>query len=237
MTISRTVVPELPFLSVALTARMHVLLERNTEGTLSAIEHEELEMLVEGAQLAQSLAMADQAVLVAGDTSHDERLVVGLRGAGVRCGASMDGHRQAMELVEEAERLARDGLVEAARERYQEAAKLEEGCADAAPETQPRTRGVLRVSAVSAWKLARVPEHAEALARRYLAEPIAPGFARELHELLNELQRERYPRLPREAEEGGRYAGRGWIAEDFDDALPPEIQKYFEGEDSEDDTR
>ncbi|WP_437923461.1 hypothetical protein WMF37_31090 [Sorangium sp. So ce291] len=27
----------------------------------------------------------------------------------------------------------------------------------------------------------------------------------------------------------GRYAGRGWISEDFDAPLPPEIQKYFEG--------
>jgi hypothetical protein len=34
----------------------------------------------------------------------------------------------------------------------------------------------------------------------------------------------------------GRYAGRGWIAEDFDDPLPPEIQKSFEGEDDEDTT-
>ena len=32
----------------------------------------------------------------------------------------------------------------------------------------------------------------------------------------------------------GRYAGRGWIAEDFDDPLPPEIQKYFEGEEDKD---
>lgn len=29
----------------------------------------------------------------------------------------------------------------------------------------------------------------------------------------------------------GRYAGRGWIAEDFDGPLPPEIQGSFEGED------
>ncbi|AUX46496.1 uncharacterized protein SOCE26_080020 [Sorangium cellulosum] len=33
----------------------------------------------------------------------------------------------------------------------------------------------------------------------------------------------------------GRYAGRGRIAEDFDAPLPPEIQKYFEGETDEDD--
>jgi hypothetical protein len=114
---------------------------------------------------------------------------------------SMDGHRHAMQLVEDAERLARDGLIEAARERYQQAAKLEERCADGAPEARPRTRGVLRVSAVSAWKLARVPEHAEALARRYLAEPIAPGFARALHQLLHELQREGHALVPREPEE------------------------------------
>ncbi len=33
----------------------------------------------------------------------------------------------------------------------------------------------------------------------------------------------------------GRYAGRGWIAENFDDPLPAEIQRYFEGEDDKDD--
>jgi hypothetical protein len=32
----------------------------------------------------------------------------------------------------------------------------------------------------------------------------------------------------------GRYAGRGWIAEDFDGPLPEEIQRYFEGEDDKD---
>lgn len=29
----------------------------------------------------------------------------------------------------------------------------------------------------------------------------------------------------------GRYAGQGWIAEDFDAPLPPEVQKYFDSED------
>lgn len=29
----------------------------------------------------------------------------------------------------------------------------------------------------------------------------------------------------------GRYAGQGWIAEDFDAPLPPEVHKYFDGED------
>jgi hypothetical protein len=35
----------------------------------------------------------------------------------------------------------------------------------------------------------------------------------------------------------GRYAGRGWIAGDFDAPLPQEIQRYFEGEDDEDGRR
>ena len=36
------------------------------------------------------------------------------------------------------------------------------------------------------------------------------------------------PRVP------GRDAGLIWISDDFDDPLPPEIQKYFEGEGDED---
>jgi hypothetical protein len=110
-------------------------------------------------------------------------------------------HRRAMDLVEEAERLAAEGLLEAARETYEEVAKLEEDAAGAAGEDQPRTRGILRVSAVSAWRLARVPARAAALARRYLAEPLAPGFARELHEMLADIEREASVPLPREPEE------------------------------------
>ena len=60
LTIPRAVVPDLPSLSQALTDRMHGLLERNTEGTLSAPEREELETLVEMAQFAQILVMAAQ---------------------------------------------------------------------------------------------------------------------------------------------------------------------------------
>ena len=43
-----------------LADRMHELLERNTEGALSAIEREELEGLVEMAEFAQVLAAAIQ---------------------------------------------------------------------------------------------------------------------------------------------------------------------------------
>jgi hypothetical protein len=60
LTIPRSMVPELPSLSKSLTDRMHGLLERNTEGTLTADEQEELETLVQMAQFAQVLAMAAQ---------------------------------------------------------------------------------------------------------------------------------------------------------------------------------
>jgi hypothetical protein len=31
----------------------------------------------------------------------------------------------------------------------------------------------------------------------------------------------------------GRYAGHGFVAEDFDAPLPPDIQRYFEGDEDE----
>lgn len=60
VTIPRAMVPELPSLSRGLIDRMHDLLERNTEGILTAVEREELETLVEMAQFAQILTMAVQ---------------------------------------------------------------------------------------------------------------------------------------------------------------------------------
>jgi hypothetical protein len=60
LTIPRAIVPELPSLSKSLVARMHALLERNTDGALGAVEREELATLVEMAQFAQILAMAAQ---------------------------------------------------------------------------------------------------------------------------------------------------------------------------------
>lgn len=52
--------PELPIFAKALDDRMHDLLERNTEGTLSESERVELEGLIQMAQFAQILAMATQ---------------------------------------------------------------------------------------------------------------------------------------------------------------------------------
>ena len=60
ITLPRSIVPELPTFASALNDRMHDLLERNTEGTLSESERAELESLVPKAQFAQILAMATQ---------------------------------------------------------------------------------------------------------------------------------------------------------------------------------
>jgi hypothetical protein len=54
----RALVPELPALAADLLERMHELLERNTEGTLSGVERAELETLVKMSEFAQLLAMA-----------------------------------------------------------------------------------------------------------------------------------------------------------------------------------
>lgn len=60
VTLPRSIVPELPTFVSTLNDRMHALLERNTEGTLSESEHAELESLVQMAQFAQILTMATQ---------------------------------------------------------------------------------------------------------------------------------------------------------------------------------
>jgi len=63
VTLPRAVVAELPKLSADLTARMHALLERNTDGELSSTERDELETLVRMAEVAQILSMAASARL------------------------------------------------------------------------------------------------------------------------------------------------------------------------------
>ena len=62
LTLPRSLLPELPALTRSLNDRMHELLERNTEGTLSDSERAELETLVQVAQVIQVLAMAAQGV-------------------------------------------------------------------------------------------------------------------------------------------------------------------------------
>lgn len=115
----------------------------------------------------------------------------------------MNEHREAMEAVDRAEALVRNGELEAARGELVRAAELEQTAADGAPVDRPKTRGILRISAVSLWARAGKLGRASELARRYLCEPIARGFARELHVLLNEIEEQRagMERIPREPEE------------------------------------
>lgn len=58
VTIPRAVADEMPALSRTLTDRMHDLLERNTDGSLSEIEQAELNTLVHMAHFAQLWAAA-----------------------------------------------------------------------------------------------------------------------------------------------------------------------------------
>ena len=62
LNLPRALVREIPRLSQELNDRMHALLERNTEGVLTATERAELETLVQMAQFAQLLAMATDGV-------------------------------------------------------------------------------------------------------------------------------------------------------------------------------
>ena len=62
LNLPRALVGEIPRLSRELNDRMHALLERNTEGDLTATERAELETLVQMAQFAQLLAMAADGV-------------------------------------------------------------------------------------------------------------------------------------------------------------------------------
>jgi len=104
---------------------------------------------------------------------------------------NQDPHDRAMEIFDEARLLELRGTPEAAREKYEAAAEIEEHAADLAAKNEPRTRGILRIGAVSLWMQAGKLEHADGLARRYLSEELASGFHRELHELLNDIRHRR----------------------------------------------
>lgn len=58
LTVPRSAVPDFRALSGSLLDRMHELLERNTDGTLDAVEREQLETLVEMAQFSQLVSSA-----------------------------------------------------------------------------------------------------------------------------------------------------------------------------------
>jgi hypothetical protein len=58
LTFPRSALPDVLALSDELTDRMHELLERNTDGSLSPIERAQLETLVHMAQFGQMIATA-----------------------------------------------------------------------------------------------------------------------------------------------------------------------------------
>ncbi len=63
VTLPRAAVGDVLALSDALTDRMHELLERNTDGNLTAVERAELETLVKVSQFGQILSMALKAAV------------------------------------------------------------------------------------------------------------------------------------------------------------------------------
>ena len=58
LTLPRSAIPDVVRLSATLLDRMHELLERNTDGSLSPIERAHLETLVHMAQFGQMIATA-----------------------------------------------------------------------------------------------------------------------------------------------------------------------------------
>ena len=64
LTLPRSVVSDVVSFSADLLDRMHELLEHNTEGTLNALEREELQTLVRMAQFGQIVSMALQSLPV-----------------------------------------------------------------------------------------------------------------------------------------------------------------------------
>lgn len=101
-----------------------------------------------------------------------------------------DTHNKAMVLADEAQRLRIEGKYEAAWQKFEQAAALEEQCADEADE--PRTRGILCVSAVSLWMESGRLDRAESVACRYLAEKNLPDFRRELSCMLGQITKRRH---------------------------------------------
>jgi len=90
-----------------------------------------------------------------------------------------------MELAAEAQDLIRHGHLAEAAEMFEDAARLEEEAADLTPDGSPRTRDILRRSAISLWSYTEQHQKTIDVAERYLAQDILPGFACEIRELRN----------------------------------------------------
>lgn len=79
------------------------------------------------------------------------------------------------------------------------------------------------------YNLYEAKTHLSALVERAAAgEEIVIAKAGKPRARLLPLESAREPRRP------GGWEGKVWIADDFDDPLPPEILRYFQGEDYDD---
>jgi hypothetical protein len=103
-----------------------------------------------------------------------------------------------MLLVDEAENKERRArsyyrraaqLEREARENYKKAAYMAEVLANRAPEVAARSRGIFRVHAVSLFARGRMHKKARELAKRYLEEPLSPGFKKQLRNILEDVER------------------------------------------------
>ncbi len=110
---------------------------------------------------------------------------------------SVDAHRRAEMLMQEAERKAARGLAKESRSLYREAATEEARALTHVPTTRRRTRGILAVSAVALFCKAHAFDEAITHAREYLADHALPAFARDqLRELLLDSERARQAHAP-----------------------------------------
>lgn len=99
-------------------------------------------------------------------------------------------HREAMAKADAARDARATGRTKLAQDLFTQAADCEEQCASAVALDEPRTRGILAISAVSLRREAGELRRAADLAHRFLEEGLSPGFAREMHELLTDLEAE-----------------------------------------------
>lgn len=103
---------------------------------------------------------------------------------------SVDAHRQAESLMALAEKLEAEGRATEAARLYFRAAQCESKAFGFIPDTRPRTRGIIAVSAVSLYLKAEAPAEAVRQANVYLAErELAPFVHQQLHELLEKAKK------------------------------------------------
>ena len=101
-------------------------------------------------------------------------------------------HRQAEQLMGEAEILAGTGRADEARARWLEAARLEQKVFVQIPEDRQKTRGIIAVSAVALYRRAGALDDAIRAATEYLTNSnLLEAWQAELRALLDEIRAER----------------------------------------------